>query len=81
MSICNNCNKQKAKYEDTHRGQEQALCEDCMGILELAWDRDETEFVDKYRDCNFCGGAEQWCESCNCYSCYECDPYGTCQCN
>lgn len=80
-TICTFCKVSKAKYEDIHKGQEKALCCECMEQLQLAWDGDNYEFVDQYRQCTFCGGTEEWCTACQTYSCHDCDPYGTCQCS
>lgn len=78
MKICDACKKQEAIHEE-HK--ERALCEDCMKILELSWDRDNYEFVDDYRTCMDCGGIETWCNCCQMYDCHDCDPYGTCMCS
>lgn len=44
---------------------------------EWIWRKEST----KQRRCNSCGGWEQWCSICQCYTQTCCVDYGTCMCS
>jgi len=82
-SLIKRCSEEDCGAEEDVRTDRngKSLCEECLEEKQLAWDKDDQTFIPLYRKCKDCGDEAEWCKECQTYTCFSCNPSGTCQCS